>query len=185
MTKAELRETALSQRRALSDEEYGLLCKKLLEGFKTLDFSKIKVLHIFLSIESKREPDTFPLIDWLQKGHPEIQLLVSKADFRTGTMSGHIYPGKENLVLNAYGIPEPDNEISSLKPDMVIVPLLAFDKCGYRVGYGKGFYDRFLEGLKTQKVGLSLFTAVDEIKDVHLNDIRLDCCITPEEIVCF
>ena len=68
-------------------------------------------------------------------------------------------------------------------PDMVLVPLLAFDKKGYRVGYGKGFYDRFLQNIETQKIGLSLFEVIDEINDVHLNDIRLDKCITPNGIV--
>jgi 5-formyltetrahydrofolate cyclo-ligase len=68
---------------------------------------------------------------------------------------------------------------------MVIVPLLAFDKKGYRVGYGKGFYDRFLANIETQKVGLSFFEPIEEINDVHLNDIRLDQCITPNGIINF
>ena len=70
-------------------------------------------------------------------------------------------------------------------PDLVIVPLLAFDKKGYRVGYGKGFYDRFLQNSKTLKIGLSFFAPTEEIIDVHLNDVRLDKCITPAGIIEF
>jgi len=185
MTKAEQRREALAQRTALSDAEYGLLCNRLLERFKTLDFKGVKALHIFLPIKNRKEPDTFPMIEWLLQAHPEIQILVPKADFSTFAMTQHAYPGKENLLLNGYDIPEPQNEINSGQPDMVIVPLLAFDTRGYRLGYGKGFYDRFLQGLSAQKIGLSFFDAITEIKDVHLNDIRLDKCITPHGVIGF
>ena len=89
-------------------------------------------------------------------------------------------------MTNEYHIPEPVNGNEFLdKPDLVIIPLLAFDKKGYRVGYGKGFYDRFLQNITTQKIGLSLFDTTEEIIDVHLNDIRLDKCITPNGIIDF
>ena len=68
---------------------------------------------------------------------------------------------------------------------MVLVPLLAFDTKGYRVGYGKGFYDRFLSKIDVKKVGISLFEAVECIADVHEDDIRLDLCITPKQIYSF
>lgn len=70
------------------------------------------------------------------------------------------------------------------KIEVVFVPLLAFDKQGNRVGYGKGFYDRFLKQCKTDvvKIGLSLFDAEEEIEDVLENDIPLDYCITPNKI---
>jgi 5-formyltetrahydrofolate cyclo-ligase len=68
---------------------------------------------------------------------------------------------------------------------MVLVPLLAFDRQGFRVGYGKGFYDRFLQNLSTLKIGLSFFDADEDIDDVHAYDIQLDQCITPNKIVTF
>ncbi|WP_431293282.1 5-formyltetrahydrofolate cyclo-ligase [Pedobacter sp. P26] len=69
--------------------------------------------------------------------------------------------------------------------DMVVIPLLAFDKQGYRVGYGKGFYDRFLRDINAQKIGLSLHPAIEKIDDVNEYDIKLDFCITPTEIIKF
>lgn len=186
MTKSELRKQALQQRNLLSADKHSSLSRKLLEGFKTLDFSNIKSIHIFLPILNKKEPDTFLIVNWLQENHPEIEIIVPKADFDTGLMSSYTYAGKEDLANNVYHIPEPQNaKRTTIKPDMVLVPLLIFDLRGYRVGYGKGFYDRFLQDLKTEKIGLSFFDAVTEINDVHLNDVRLDKCITPNGIIEF
>jgi 5-formyltetrahydrofolate cyclo-ligase len=186
MLKSALRKQALNQRNALTEDNLQELNGKLLAQFKKLDLSNIKSLHIFLPILHQKEPDTFLIIDWLQKNHSEIKIVVPKADFKTSIMSHHSYIDKEDLLNNQYHIPEPQKaKPFTTTPDIVIVPLLAFDKKGYRVGYGKGFYDRFLSGLVTQKIGLSFFDAVDEINDVHLNDIRLDKCITPNQIYTF
>lgn len=183
MFKAQIRKQALQQRNSLTESDCVILSQKLLEGFKTLDFSKIKSVHVFLPIVVKKEPNTFLMIDWLLRYHPDIEIIVPKADFESHGMSHHTYLGKEDLILNAYQIPEPKAaKLTSTKPDMVLIPLLAFDRRGYRVGYGKGFYDRFLQNLQTQKIGLSFFDAVTEINDVHLNDVRLDKCITPKRI---
>lgn len=186
MRKADLRKQALKQRNSLSEAELAELNKKLLERFKTLDFSNIRSLHIFLPILRHKEPNTFLLIDWLLEKHPEIKVIVPKADFESNLMSHFHYRGPSDLATNQFDIPEPQNaEAFNGSPDMVVVPLLAFDSRGYRVGYGKGFYDRFLDGLDTKKIGLSFFDATEEINDVHLNDIRLDKCITPERIIDF
>ncbi|MNY75556.1 5-formyltetrahydrofolate cyclo-ligase family protein [compost metagenome] len=63
--------------------------------------------------------------------------------------------------------------------------MLAFDRNGYRVGYGKGFYDRFLQKINTRKIGLSMFEPVDCITDVNEHDVKMDLCITPDRIYFF
>jgi len=186
MLKADLRKQALAQRNALTEDQLLSLNEKLLAQFKTLDFSKINSIHIFLPIVYKKEPDTFLMIDWLQENYPKIEIIVPKADFESSILNHYTYVDKKNLINNAYHIPEPQNAKSFTgTPDMVIVPLLAFDERGYRIGYGKGFYDRFLQHISTQKIGLSFFEGVTKINDVHLNDIRLDKCITPDRIIEF
>jgi len=67
------------------------------------------------------------------------------------------------------------------------VPLLAVDKKGYRVGYGKGFYDKFLPSCKKEclKIGFSYFEPVDEITDKDQFDVPLELCITPHNIYVF
>jgi 5-formyltetrahydrofolate cyclo-ligase len=186
MFKTELRKQALAQRNNLTDEQLLSLNERLLERFKTLDFSNVKSIHIFLPIIHKKEPDTFLIIEWLQHHHPKIEIVVPKANFESSVMNHYTFLDRADLLNNHYHIPEPQKAKPFIGiPDMVIVPLLAFDEKGYRVGYGKGFYDRFLQSINTQKIGLSFFDAVTEINDVHLNDILLDKCITPNEILNF
>lgn len=186
MLKAEIRKQALKDRLLLNDSTYQEFNKALLNQFKMLDFSKIKTLHIFLPISEKKEPDTFLLMGWITKNHPEIKIIVPKADFATALITNHEYLGAEDLEKNLYNILEPQKgKIHEGEIDMVIIPMLSFDKRGYRVGYGKGFYDRFLEGINAQKIGLSLYPAIEQIDDVNEHDIKLDFCITPTEIIKF
>jgi len=90
---------------------------------------------------------------------------------------------------NKYGINEPSNGpyLSALNIHVVIVPLLAFDKAGHRVGYGKGYYDRFLSKVSPQTItiGLSWFAPVDEITGITVYDIPLNYCVTPYQLYAF
>lgn len=186
MNKAEIRKTALKERKSLSAETAHEWSVKLVEQFSKLDFSNISIVHIFLPIKEKNEPDTFLMIEWLKKHHPQIRIIVPKADFDTALMTSHYFDGHEDLKRNAYNILEPQAaEIHTGAVDLVIIPLLAFDQLGYRVGYGKGFYDRFLQGITTQKIGLSFFGRLTQIDDVNEYDVRLDKCITPDQTYVF
>ncbi|RQO67903.1 5-formyltetrahydrofolate cyclo-ligase [Pedobacter sp. KBW06] len=186
MNKSEIRKSAQQQRQSLSAEKVHTLSVKLVEQFALLDLSNVKIVHIFLPIKQKKEPDTFLMIDWIKIHHPEMKIIVPKADFDTALMTHHYYDGMEDLEMNHYQILEPQKaEIHTGEVDMVIVPLLAFDKNGYRIGYGKGFYDRFLQGISTQKIGLSLFDELNVIDDINEHDIRLDKCITPNKTYVF
>jgi 5-formyltetrahydrofolate cyclo-ligase len=93
------------------------------------------------------------------------------------------------LTISEYGIPEPVEgiEVPSNKADVVFVPLLAFDTKGHRVGYGKGFYDRFLMECKPDviKIGLSFFEAEEELIAVNPTDVALDFCVTPKKVYAF
>ena len=184
--KSTIRKQVLEQRKALTDAEFLTLNQLLLAQFKSFDFSGVNSIHVFLPIVNKREPDTFLMIDWLQETYPHIHLVVSRSNFEDHSMSHHPFV-KDDLKESSYHIPEPQTTtIFEGKIDLVLVPLLAFDRRGYRVGYGKGFYDRFLSEIETVKVGVSLFDVLqEEISDVHDNDIRLDCCITPSRIIKF
>lgn len=186
MNKAEIRKQEAKKRKELNSEQVSALSGKLLEQFTALNLSAVKILHIFLPIAEKNEPDTFLFIDWLNKYHPQVKIIVPRADFKTSLMTHHHYRGEQELLKSSFNILEPVDE-EEYKGDigLVIVPLLAFDDRGYRVGYGKGFYDRFLEGRDTLKVGLSFFKSVGIIADTHENDIRLDLCITPDQVIYF
>jgi 5-formyltetrahydrofolate cyclo-ligase len=188
MTKQEARKIYLQKRLDLSEGEYQQLNLQLYHQFFTqLDLSFIKCIHIFLPIESKREPDTWPIIERIRREFPHIRISIPKV---TGDELENIYfEGLHQLKKNKWGILEPEQGVPTPaeKIDMVVVPLLAFDEKGNRVGYGKGFYDRFLAEcrIRCQRIGISLFEPIEIIKDVNDNDIALTNCLTPNHLLTF
>jgi len=186
MTKAEIRKLYTAKRKQLSQAEYDHLNQEMLKQFQHLDLSAVKVIHLFLPIQERKEPDTFLIREWLADNHPPIVRVFPKADFAHHTMQNFADDEPLELAINAFGIPEPiaGNLVDPLQIDLVLVPLLAFDKQGYRVGYGKGFYDRFLTQCRpeVQSVGLSLFEPVNYISDVNPFDCKMNLCVTPDRI---
>lgn len=143
--------------------------------------------HLFLTIEEQKEIETEYILNVLQGKDKEI--VVSKSDFHSIEMIHYLLTDNTKLKKNEYNIPEPIDgiEVPVSKIDVVFVPLIAFDVKGNRVGYGKGFYDKFLSKCnpETIKIGLSFFEAEDEIVDITSNDITLNYCITPEKVYTF
>lgn len=185
-TKQQLRKTYLAKRMELSPDAYASFNAGLLQHFKALDLTSIQYLHLFLPMLERREPDTYLLIEWLKQKHTQIRLVFSRADFATHTMQHFLDDDTLEIDSNDYGISEPvkGTLINTDKIDMVITPLLAVDAHGYRVGYGKGFYDRFMAECKpgTRFIGLSFFEPVNAIDDVNEYDIALHQCITPQKV---
>lgn len=137
--------------------------------------------HIFLPISNKKEPDTSYLLSILQ-GKDKNIVLPKVSD---NELKHYLLTANTKLKNSDWNIPEPVEgiEVPTIKMDVVFVPLLAFDEKGNRVGYGKGFYDKFLGSCRAEtiKVGLSLFAPVKKIADVFEKDIPLDYCVTPEK----
>jgi 5-formyltetrahydrofolate cyclo-ligase len=187
LTKAELRKIFIAKRAQLSQVDYERLNHDLLEQFKQVDLSNINCIHLFLPIHKRKEPDTFLIRDWLAAHHPHIQRVFPKADFATSTMQHYIHDEQLQMGINAFGIPEPidGNTVDPKDIDMVLVPLLAFDRQGYRVGYGKGFYDRFMAQCKpgTRFVGLSFFEPVEIINDANEFDQKIQECLLPQGLI--
>jgi 5-formyltetrahydrofolate cyclo-ligase len=188
MTKDEARKEFLQRRLALSEAEYHHLNLQLYhQFFLQIDLAFIKCIHIFLPIENKREPDTWPIIERIRREFPHIRISIPKV---AGNELENIYfEGLHQLKKNKWGILEPEQGVPAPteKIDIVIVPLLAFDKNGHRVGYGKGFYDKFLAEclIRCKRVGISLFQPIEKIEDVDDNDIALTECLTPIDFFSF
>lgn len=190
MLKNEIRNSFHKQRIALSKELYKDKCFRLSNRFfNDLNLQSIKVLHIFLSIDKNKEPDTWLIINQIQSNHPHIKLVVPRVNVQDNQLENFYLDSIEQLVTNEWGIPEPvtGKKTPIEEIDIVLVPLLAFDIKGNRVGYGKGFYDKFLSQcpLSTKRIGLSLFGPVDQIDDVDEFDVPLHFCITPEKVYAF
>lgn len=143
--------------------------------------------HIFLAIEEQKEINTDYILNILSGKDKHI--VISKSNFETGLMTHFLLTDNTIIKKNNYNIPEPVDGIEILndKIDVVFIPLLGFDTLGNRVGYGKGFYDRFLAKCKpeTIKIGLSFFEAETIINDVFESDIKLDYCVTPNRVYGF
>lgn len=186
MTKQQLRKQYITKRQQLAVVEYDELNRQLLQQFQLLDLTDIHCLHLFLPIRERKEPDTFLIREWLKQYQPKIRIVFPKADFDTHTMQNFADDDALQLAINAFDIPEPiaGNEVQADEIDLVIVPLLIFDKRGYRAGYGKGFYDRFMAQCKpgTAFTGLCFFDPVDAIDDIDSYDIQMHACITPTQI---
>jgi 5-formyltetrahydrofolate cyclo-ligase len=182
MTKKEARKYYRRLREELTDEQYESYNQRIVEAFSAIDLSRVFVIHVFLSIKSIREPDTSRIIAWLRANHPDIMICVPRADMDGGHMDNVIYDEDTILEPNELGIPEPVNgqHLDAKLIDLAIIPTLGFDVRGNRVGYGKGFYDRFLKYCRpdVKKLGLCFFDPIISIDDTTQFDVPLNSCIT-------
>ncbi|MCK0161392.1 5-formyltetrahydrofolate cyclo-ligase [Allomuricauda sp. F6463D] len=187
MLKRELRKKYKNLRADISSvqaSDFSLILANSLLQIPIWDFF---YYHIFLSMEEKIEVDTLPLITLLQGKDKNI--VVPKVSGKY-SMKNYLLTDSITIKKSSYGVPEPIDgiEIPENKIDVVFVPLLAFDALGNRVGYGKGYYDTFLNKCNKEaiKIGLSFFGAENEpITDVNENDVKLDYCVTPDQIYTF
>ena len=189
MKKEEARLFFRQQRSSLTTLQVNVFQDLLLIRFQELALPYFNYVHAFLPIYKNNEPDTGPLIDWLKFSNPGLQIVYPKIKSLDFSMKHYLHEEDMYFQNNQYGIPEPAGgiEIMSEELDMVFVPLLGFDLQGNRVGYGKGYYDRFLSKCKEDviKVGLSFLSPIDCIEDVDFFDKKLDFCITPERVYAF
>lgn len=190
MFKSELRKIYLEKRKDFQAEEIKEKSLQIAERFfKNFDLSKINYLHSFLPIERFNEIDTRLILHrvWFEFAH--IETVVPRINFGTDELENLKFTPVSELIQNAWMIHEPaHNElVESEKIDAVLVPLLAFDGEGFRVGYGKGYYDKLLKNCRADclKIGLSHFPPIEKIADVNAFDVRLDFCLTPDEIFKF
>lgn len=181
MTKKEARIKYKNLRKNLTLEERDEKSCTIANQLLQLPIWDKQYFHVYLSIVEHFEVDTEYILHILAGKDKDI--LISKSDFENRTMTHYLLTDGTKIKENNYGIPEPVDGIivPDSKVDVVFVPLLAFDKKGHRVGYGKGFYDRFLSKCKPEviTIGLSFFEAEDEILDVNPNDFALNYCVTP------
>lgn len=185
MNKRELRAKYKQLRQELSPELIEDNSLAIANRLLQLDIWEHTYFHLFLTIEEQKEVDTEFVLQLLVGKDKEV--VVAKSNFETREMTHYLLTDNTKFQKNEYQIYEPIDgiEVPISKIDVVFVPLLAYDSSGNRVGYGKGFYDKFLAVCKEDvvKIGLSFFEPEPYIGDVSLTDIQLDYCITPNNII--
>ena len=187
MLKKDLRQKYKTKRQELNEVEIEDLSLAIANKVLTLPIWDKTYFHIFLPITEHKEVNTEYILHLLSGKDKEI--VISKTDFASRNMTHFLLTDNTKIKKNEYNIPEPIDglEVPTHKIEVVFVPLLAFDKTGHRAGYGKGFYDKFLSECKpeTIKIGLSFFEAEKRIADIFESDVKLNYCVTPNEVYKF
>lgn len=186
MDKSTLREFYKEKRKGLSSAACEKASLEIANSCIKLPIWSFSSFHLFLPIAHQKEVNTEPLLTLLHGNDKEV--IVPKME-KEGRLRHFLLTDQTRIKPNALGIPEPQNgiELQPSQIEVVFVPLLAFDRNGNRIGYGKGYYDRFMAECKNEtiKIGLSFFEAHQEQLPTVATDIPLDFVVTPEKIYSF
>lgn len=187
MLKADIRKIYKEKRRELSDAEKYKLEDLLLIQFQQSGIGIPTRIMTYAGSSKLHEIDPSLIMRYCHFINPEVVFYYPV--IHEEEMFPVITDENTLFQLNAFGIEEPvdGTEVEEEDIDMVIVPLLAFDTKGNRVGYGKGYYDRFLINCREDciTVGLSYFEAMDEVIDADSFDVPLLYVITPNQSYSF
>ncbi len=185
MIKADIRKLMKKKRMSLSKEEIQSISNQVISKLNNEFDFKTMTINLFLPIERFHEIDLSPLL----RSNECKRIGVNKANFENHKMTSYLYTDKEQIRVNTYGIPEPifGEVVKPAEFDLVLVPLLAFDRKGCRVGYGKGFYDLFLSECNSDClfVGVNHFNDPVEINDLESHDMPLHYVVTPNKMIKF
>jgi 5-formyltetrahydrofolate cyclo-ligase len=182
MKKQELRKIYKQKRTDLTASQITEFQENIYQQIYNFDISEVENVHLFLSMPKLKEIDTVPLIAYFRSKKKRI--VVSKCNFEDNTLS-HFYLEEDTvLMLNKFGVPEPvaAEYVAENKLDLLFIPMLISDANKFRVGYGKGFYDRFLSNCRKDAkfIGLNFFAPIQEIEDANEFDIALHRIIYPK-----
>ncbi|MFN3134491.1 MAG: 5-formyltetrahydrofolate cyclo-ligase [Candidatus Kryptonium sp.] len=183
MDKKLIREKVLSIRNSLSPEEVKGRSRLIFQNLKTLPiFNTAKIIHTYVS-SKKNEVETIEIINYLFSVGKRVVVPVIDKD-RKVILHSELKSISE-LKKSTFGILEPEQikEVSLSEIDLVLVPAIAVDRSGNRVGFGGGYYDKFLSQINCPKVALVYdFQVVDKI-EVSPNDVPVDFIVTETEII--
>ena len=180
MNKSQIRKKIFKIRKQVSLKKFSLNLKyilrilkkekikeKIIGGYYPYNY-EINVLNLFQDLEKKNYKITLPRIN-------------DKAQ-----MNFFYWSTKDPLKVNKFGIPEPISNIKEY-PNILLVPLVAFDKDLNRIGYGGGFYDRYINKIKKRKkiTSIGLAYSFQKVKKIRTNryDMKLDYVVTEKNLL--
>ena len=185
-SKRSLRKQYLEKRAALSLHQKHAATADMIEHLFEIPYAGADIAMGYQPMEEKNEVPADVFVQVLLDEGSIKRICFPSVDFDSDTMNAFL--DDDDIVWEnaAFGLVQPSkgNKVPPEKIDLVLVPLLAFDEKGFRLGYGKGFYDRyFANSPKAQlRVGVSYFEPIDRIQDTHEFDVPLTHCITPWNI---
>lgn len=149
-----VRNRNLEIRNSVGNKQRTRLSKDIIENLIHLDhYRKAASIHTYVPIDKNMEIDTIPLIETSLEEGKKVIVPKMKA---SGTLSHHQIDSIDSLVPNKFGVPEPETSAEADLSDcsLIIVPMVAADFDRNRLGYGKGYYDRFLSEMTAPRIGL-------------------------------
>jgi 5-formyltetrahydrofolate cyclo-ligase len=180
VNKSQIRNKTLKIRKKLFDKDLKIDSDKFISFLKK---NRLNLKNFGGYYPSNYEIDDLAILDLLEKKNFKVSLPIIKKD---NQMNFYRWSRSDPLRVNKFGIPEP---VSSkiFYPDILLVPLVAYDNNLNRLGYGGGYYDRFIEKLeKTKKIiKIGLAFSFQKISSIPIDqyDKRLDFIITEKEIL--
>ena len=184
-SKADLRATALAARDALGDRKREAAANKIARRGLPFEVAAGAVVSGYSPI--RNEIDPAPLMLKLAIAGARLALPVVNA--RGKSLTFRAWSPSDRLVLGSLGIPEPSPAAAELVPDIMLVPLAAFDRTGHRIGYGAGYYDHSFAHLRKSHhvTGVGLAFAVQETPSIPalLHDVALDFVLTEKDVFDF
>jgi 5-formyltetrahydrofolate cyclo-ligase len=182
LSKEELRDRARVVRSGLTPDEFRSFSRAICDSLRRRLNGERSVM---VYVSKPPEVDTMPLIRHFID--QDIRVVVPIIERETRTLRLSRLEDPDNLVASTFSVPEPiGNEIPvrGEELEVIIVPLLAFDRSGHRLGYGAGYYDRFLSSYpQAKRIGAAF--SCQEIVSVpaDANDVAMDMIVTEREII--
>jgi 5,10-methenyltetrahydrofolate synthetase len=182
-----LRKRLIEQRLAMSPGLHASLSGRINANLQT-NFPELAEKRVTFYWPMKNEPDLRPLLrQWFQRGQPGFMALLPVVEERGQPLVFKTWIPDTPLSADALGLPAPDENTATITPEVLLIPVNAFDKAGYRLGYGGGFFDRTLARLAPSSLSIGVgfeLSRVDSI-DPNPNDMRLDAVVTEANIYRF
>jgi 5-formyltetrahydrofolate cyclo-ligase len=186
MIKNTVRKEFLQRRLSISKEDLQQKTVSIAANFRKLVLPPITYVLSYNPMLNRHEFDVSVCEDILKEQNLIMRVAWPKIHVDLLDMEAVLVDKDGLFIKNRFNILEPIGGviISPRQLDIIFVPLVAFDERGYRVGYGKGYYDRYLAQCRpeTIKIGFSFFDAVEYIEDIDEFDVPLNFCITPHRI---
>lgn len=181
-----IRREKLQQRNALPEQERAVLSLSIQEKtLQLLSQKEARFVHIYLSFRS--EVATHVLVERLLQTNIEVAVPIIETSAAGDQLLHSTFTAGVEIKAGKYGIPEPVKRVDADLPgiDTIILPLAAFDRKGTRLGYGRGFYDRFLQSFKqpVRKIGLAFSIQEAELIPAMPHDVPLDVIVTEKEVI--
>lgn len=182
----ELRRDAIARRMALSKHECGHDAEAIRRHLHR-HFPQLAALRVGFCWPMKNEPDLRPLFaHWHAEGHPSFAALLPVVVAANSPLSFRAWTPETPMSEDRYGIPTPAAG-DFIQPQALLIPLVAFDSAGYRLGYGGGFFDRTLSSLHPRPLAIGVGFELNRVETIHpeAHDEPLDAIVTEAGVMTF